>query len=223
MLADHLAPGATLALADLEAEDGSFHGPQAEVHRGFDRAVIRNWMTANGLRDLRESTPWIMRRDVAGEPQGISGLSDHRPAVIPTPPAALSLGPRRMGGSYVRADGASSSWRWCGSIRNPATRRDSWSTFWARSRLSAGAAASTTTATSSRASRPSGCEGVEPILLSCHGDTVKPGVGIEPVLVDGVIRSKGDTILGADDKAGIAEVLEALRVAPDPAARSSSP
>ena len=55
----------------------------------------------------------------------------------------------------------------------------------------------------------------EAILLSCHGDTVKPGVGIEPILgEDGVIRSKGDTILGADDKAGIAEVLEALRVAP---------
>jgi tripeptide aminopeptidase len=51
------------------------------------------------------------------------------------------------------------------------------------------------------------------ILLSCHGDTVKPGVGIEPALLDGVIRSKGDTILGADDKAGIAEVLEALRLA----------
>ena len=59
-----------------------------------------------------------------------------------------------------------------------------------------------------------GCEGVDPILLSCHGDTVKPGVGIEPVLAEGVIRSAGDTILGADDKAGIAEVLEALRVAP---------
>ncbi len=60
-----------------------------------------------------------------------------------------------------------------------------------------------------------GCRGKEPILLSCHGDTVKPGVGIEPVLgSDGIIRSKGDTILGADDKAGIAEVLEALRVAP---------
>lgn len=60
-----------------------------------------------------------------------------------------------------------------------------------------------------------GCEGAEPILLSCHADTVKPGVGIEPVLgEDGVIRSAGDTILGADDKAGIAEVLEALRVAP---------
>jgi tripeptide aminopeptidase len=58
-----------------------------------------------------------------------------------------------------------------------------------------------------------GCEGKEPILLSCHADTVKPGKGIEPVLKDGVIRSKGETILAADDKAGIAEMLEALRIA----------
>lgn len=56
-----------------------------------------------------------------------------------------------------------------------------------------------------------GCHGKDPVLLSCHADTVKPGVGIEPVLENGVIRSAGDTILGADDKAGIAEVLEALR------------
>jgi len=58
-----------------------------------------------------------------------------------------------------------------------------------------------------------GCEGGKPVLLSCHADTVMPGKGIEPMIEDGVIRSKGDTILGADDKAGIAEVLEALRVA----------
>jgi len=58
-----------------------------------------------------------------------------------------------------------------------------------------------------------GCQGKAPILLSCHADTVKPGKNIEPVLKDGVIRSKGDTILGADDKAGIAEMLEALRIA----------
>ncbi|MCK9462668.1 MAG: M20/M25/M40 family metallo-hydrolase [Proteobacteria bacterium] len=56
-----------------------------------------------------------------------------------------------------------------------------------------------------------GCAGVAPLLLSCHGDTVKPGKGIRPVLEGGVIRSSGDTILGADDKAGIAEVLEAMR------------
>ena len=54
------------------------------------------------------------------------------------------------------------------------------------------------------------CIKTKPILLSCHADTVKPGVGIEPVIENGVIRSRGDTILGADDKAGIAEMLEAL-------------
>ncbi len=58
-----------------------------------------------------------------------------------------------------------------------------------------------------------GCENKEPVLLSCHADTVKPGVGIEPIIENGVIRSEGNTILGADDKAGIAEMLEALRVA----------
>jgi tripeptide aminopeptidase len=52
-----------------------------------------------------------------------------------------------------------------------------------------------------------------PILLSCHADTVKPGKGIEPYLEGGIIRSRGETILGADNKAGITEVLEALRTA----------
>jgi len=52
-----------------------------------------------------------------------------------------------------------------------------------------------------------------PILLGAHADTVKPGKGIEPVVEDGVIRSAGDTILGADDKAGIAEIFEAVRTA----------
>lgn len=59
-----------------------------------------------------------------------------------------------------------------------------------------------------------GCSGCDPIMISCHGDTVQPGKGIEPVLQDGIISSAGDTILGADDKAGIAELLEALRTAP---------
>lgn len=42
---------------------------------------------------------------------------------------------------------------------------------------------------------------------------MKPGIGIEPVLNDSEIRPSGDTILGADDKAGITEMLEALRIA----------
>jgi len=53
----------------------------------------------------------------------------------------------------------------------------------------------------------------EPIFLGAHADTVKPGIGIEPVIEDGVIRSKGETILGADDKAGLAAIIEAVRTA----------
>lgn len=52
----------------------------------------------------------------------------------------------------------------------------------------------------------------EPLLFSVHMDTVEPGGQVEPVLRDGVFYSAGDTVLGADDKAGIAELLEALEV-----------
>ncbi|MFC2105683.1 M20/M25/M40 family metallo-hydrolase [Candidatus Bipolaricaulota bacterium] len=58
-----------------------------------------------------------------------------------------------------------------------------------------------------------GSTGAEPIFLGAHGDTVKPGIGIEPVVEDGVIHSKGETILGADDKAGLAAIIEAVRTA----------
>lgn len=50
----------------------------------------------------------------------------------------------------------------------------------------------------------------ESILYSAHMDTVKPGVGIKPVVENGVIRSSGDTILAGDDKSGIAGILEAI-------------
>jgi len=52
-----------------------------------------------------------------------------------------------------------------------------------------------------------------PILFGVHGDTVKPGRGIVPSIEGGVIRSAGNTILGADDKAGIAELIEAVLTA----------
>jgi tripeptide aminopeptidase len=52
----------------------------------------------------------------------------------------------------------------------------------------------------------------EPLLFSAHMDTVKPGVGIEPYIDGKYIRSKTDTILGADDKSGVAAIMEALRV-----------
>lgn len=52
----------------------------------------------------------------------------------------------------------------------------------------------------------------EPLLFCAHLDTVPPGNGVEPVLLDGVIHSRGDTVLGADDKSGVAAVMEALSV-----------
>ncbi|MFS8211599.1 tripeptidase T [Paenibacillus polymyxa] len=59
-------------------------------------------------------------------------------------------------------------------------------------------------------------EGVEQatkLFFTCHMDTVTPGKGIKPQLgEDGWIRSDGSTILGSDDKAGIAALFEAIRV-----------
>ena len=52
----------------------------------------------------------------------------------------------------------------------------------------------------------------DPLLLSVHMDTVEPGGEVVPVLIDGVFTSASGTILGADDKAGIAELIEALEV-----------
>ncbi|MDR0841537.1 MAG: M20/M25/M40 family metallo-hydrolase [Christensenellaceae bacterium] len=50
-----------------------------------------------------------------------------------------------------------------------------------------------------------------PLLFSAHMDTVEPGRGKRAVLgEEGRITSAGDTILGADDAAGIAAILEAL-------------
>ena len=52
----------------------------------------------------------------------------------------------------------------------------------------------------------------EPLMLSVHMDTVAPCDHVEPILNNGIISSAGATILGADDKAGLAEIIEALEV-----------
>lgn len=52
----------------------------------------------------------------------------------------------------------------------------------------------------------------EPILLSAHMDTVQPGEGIKPIFDgDDIIRTDGTTILGADNKAGCAVILEVIQ------------
>ena len=58
-----LAPGGWVALADPEAEDGSFHGPEAEVHRGFDREAFRAQLTQAGFHDIRLETVCEVEKD----------------------------------------------------------------------------------------------------------------------------------------------------------------
>ncbi len=56
------------------------------------------------------------------------------------------------------------------------------------------------------------------VMLNAHMDTVGTDRGIKPVIRDGVIYSDGTTILGADDKSGVAvilEVMQALQENPD--------
>ncbi len=48
------------------------------------------------------------------------------------------------------------------------------------------------------------------IFLSAHFDTVEPTAGLKIREVDGVFSSESETILGADDKAGMAPAIEAV-------------
>jgi tripeptide aminopeptidase len=50
------------------------------------------------------------------------------------------------------------------------------------------------------------------IILNAHLDTVSPGKKIKIIEKAGVFRSDGTTILGADNKAGVAAILEILAV-----------
>ncbi len=53
----------------------------------------------------------------------------------------------------------------------------------------------------------------EPLLLNAHLDSVAPAVGKAPVVDGDFIRSGGDTVLGADDLAGVSAILEGVQCA----------
>jgi tripeptide aminopeptidase len=50
-----------------------------------------------------------------------------------------------------------------------------------------------------------------PLFLNAHVDTVVPGEGVKPRLEGDVIRTDGTTVLGGDDKSGVAVIVEVLR------------
>lgn len=51
----------------------------------------------------------------------------------------------------------------------------------------------------------------EPIFFSCHLDTVEPSRGVKVQREGSRFSSAGETVLGGDDKAGIAILIEAIR------------
>ena len=50
----------------------------------------------------------------------------------------------------------------------------------------------------------------EGLFFSCHMDTVEPAMGVKVVRTGDIFTSMGNTVLGGDDKTGIAAVLELL-------------
>ncbi len=75
-----------------------------------------------------------------------------------------------------------------------------------------GAAEKTGTETGNLIAKLKGSASAPTIAFCAHMDTVTPGRGVQPVLENGVIRSAGNTVLGADNKAGIACIIEAVKV-----------
>jgi len=61
-----LRPHGVLCIADLDSEDGSFHGAGFDGHLGFDRSVLGAQARAAGFASVRFSTACEMRKAVAG-------------------------------------------------------------------------------------------------------------------------------------------------------------
>jgi tripeptide aminopeptidase len=58
---------------------------------------------------------------------------------------------------------------------------------------------------------PANGKDIRPIMLNAHMDTVQPTPQMRPVVKDDVVYSDGSSVLGADDKAGVAAIVEAVR------------
>jgi ubiquinone/menaquinone biosynthesis C-methylase UbiE len=58
-----LAPGGYLCVADLDQEDGSFHGPEVDVHHGFDRADLGRRAAQAGFAGVQFQTVFSIAKE----------------------------------------------------------------------------------------------------------------------------------------------------------------
>ena len=63
---DVLAQRGILCVADLDTEDGSFHGEGFDGHKGFDREALRAKALAAGFADVRFTTAYEMHKEAGG-------------------------------------------------------------------------------------------------------------------------------------------------------------
>ena len=62
-----LEPNGYLIVADLDKEDGSFHTDgTTDVHKGFDRRELQEWVEAIGFENVRFSTAYEIRKEIDG-------------------------------------------------------------------------------------------------------------------------------------------------------------
>lgn len=57
-----LKPGGILCIADLDSEDGSFHGEGFDGHNGFDRQELGRSVSAAGFENISFKTIFIVER-----------------------------------------------------------------------------------------------------------------------------------------------------------------
>ena len=62
---DLLNPGGYLCIADLDQEDGSFHGLDVDVHHGFDRADLSLRAAQAGFANMQFQTVFSIAREHA--------------------------------------------------------------------------------------------------------------------------------------------------------------
>lgn len=77
---EQLAPGGYVAFADLEKEDGTFHGPEVPTvrHRGFDPLDLRRWL------ENRRFTSVDVRHAHTVTKQGTDGVIHDYPVLMVT-------------------------------------------------------------------------------------------------------------------------------------------
>lgn len=64
---DLLLPGGLLGVADLDPEDGSFHGDNTGIfHLGFERSRLQALLENTGFRQVRATTAASMVKEIAG-------------------------------------------------------------------------------------------------------------------------------------------------------------